>query len=530
MAETIKGQITSYIETYRIDGLVGSLMEGLIRDRPMKPVPYIIDHIYLAETEEIQHTLQNIKEKYDFSQMPADQANQYASYKKLTFARMPLSAKPEVDAEDLEEYLKVKKINSLFNAIVESLLKSMPASPCGFIIAYLHKHYTEETREVMNNIMQTLWVARGTIKTTRKKSIIGGPGAKEGESPDVKSSPPEPIEVAEEKSPYPEKSAMKETSSSSDTDDEDEDAIGEMTAIPSAVKPGPAGRRSSVSAESMDPKKLAEQKSKVADIPKTPEVTAVLRRVVGKSSMLKGLELEQKEAIVKAFAGPLIVKKDENVIVEGDMGDTFYLLEEGEVEVYKKMDGEDRKVFTYKPGDAFGQLAIMYNAPRAATCKVVSEEAKLWALDRISFKVIVVAAAMQKREKYQHFLSQVPLLESLTEFELMTLADSLTEEEYEDGAVICTQGEEGNDFYIILDGVAECTLAEEGKEVAVVAAYTEGQYFGEIALMSAKPRQATVTAVGGKLKVLAIDRATFIRVFGELEVIMQRMRDHVSYA
>ena len=45
-------------------------------------------------------------------------------------------------------------------------------------------------------------------------------------------------------------------------------------------------------------------------------------------------------------------------------------------------------------------------------------------------QVIVVAAAMQKREKYQRFLTQVPLLETLSEFEIMTLADSLAEETY----------------------------------------------------------------------------------------------------
>jgi cAMP-dependent protein kinase regulator len=73
-----------------------------------------------------------------------------------------------------------------------------------------------------------------------------------------------------------------------------------------------------------------------------------------------------------------------------------------------------------------------YNAPRAATCRA-SSDVKLWALDRVSFKVIVVAAAMQKRETYIGFLKQVPILSSLTEMEVMTMADSLAEEVYNDG-------------------------------------------------------------------------------------------------
>ena len=199
----------------------------------------------------------------------------------------------------------------------------------------------------------------------------------------------------------------------------------------------------------MDPAKLKSQMSQVTNIPKSPEVTETLLKVVSKSPLLRTLDAEQKDLIVKAFSGPLIKQPGEDVIVQGDIGDIFYLLEDGSVDVYIKKGGNPEvKVHTYKPGDAFGELAIMYNAPRAATCRV-NTESKLWALDRISFKVIVVAAAMQKRETYKNFLQQVPILESLTEMEVLTLADSLAEETYQDGNTICTQGDEGNYFYII---------------------------------------------------------------------------------
>jgi cAMP-dependent protein kinase regulator len=62
-----------------------------------------------------------------------------------------------------------------------------------------------------------------------------------------------------------------------------------------------------------------------------------------------------------------------------------------------------------------------------------------------------------------------------------------------------------------------------------VAALHEGNYFGEIALMTAKPRQATVTAKGS-LTVLALDRATFTRVLGNMEDIMKRnMEEYTKY-
>ena len=62
-----------------------------------------------------------------------------------------------------------------------------------------------------------------------------------------------------------------------------------------------------------------------------------------------------------------------------------------------------------------------------------------------------------------------------------------------------------------------------------VATLNEGNYFGEIALMTAKPRQATVKAKGS-LSVLALDRATFTRVLGSMDEIMKRtMEQYTKY-
>ena len=303
----------------------------------------------------------------------------------------------------------------------------------------------------------------------------------------------------------------------SDSEEEDEDEMGEMEEFVPRAKP--VGRRVSVSAESMDPNKLKEQKANLVVIEKSPEVVSTLLEVVSKSPLLRTLDEEQRDQMVKAFSGPLIKEDGEDIIVEGDIGDVFYLIEEGNVDVYVSKV-PDTVVHTYSPGDSFGELAIMYNAPRAATCRSKGVS-KLWALDRVSFKVIVVAAAMQKREKFVGFLKQVPILESLTEMELMTMADSMAEEKYNDGDVICTQGDAGNYFYIVHEGAAICKQKDAEGEDKVVAELESGNYFGEIALLTQKPRQATVVA-SGTLKVLALDKATFTRVMGPLDDIMKR--------
>ena len=392
----------------------------------------------------------------------------------------------DVQAE-LQQYLNSKNINSLFIQIVESLLIEKPGNPIAFIIEYLNKQYPDQAKEAM-----------GVVGA-------GAPAAA-----------PAPAPAA----------APVSTDPNDEESEDDEDDYVDMPDI--APAPKPKSRRVSVSAESMSAEKLKAQESQVTCIEKEPEVHAKLLETVSKSPMLKTLDAEQKERLVKAFTGPVSKPPGEDVITQGDIGDTFYLLEEGEVEVYVSKAGPDA-VHTYKPGDAFGDLALMYNAPRAATCRAKTE-AKLWVLDRVSFKVIVVAAAMKKREMYIGFLKEVPILASVTEMEIMTLADSLAEESFADGHTICQQGDAGDYFYIIKEGAAECFQKDAAGEDKSVAKLETGHYFGEIALLTSKPRQATVKAAGD-LKVLAIDRATFTRVMGPLDDIMKRnMGEYNKYA
>lgn len=329
------------------------------------------------------------------------------------------------------------------------------------------------------------------------------------------------------------KSIDENSDSDDDKDDDDEngdkfDAEPEEDRSPppatNAQPKGRGNRRFSVSSESLDPTKLKDEISKITIHPKDTSVMQTLYQVVSKSTMLKRmLDPEERTLIVKAFAGPIYKYPGEEIIRQGDIGDVFYLLESGTVDVFVKKPSqpEETKVHTYRDGDAFGQLALMYNAPRAATCRAASE-VKLWTLDRTSFKVIIAGAALRKREMYLAFLAQVPILQSLNENEKLILADALTEEKFPDGSVICQEGQYGNDFYIILDGKVNCfQKGKDEKTEKLVLSLMTGQYFGEIALLTSKPRQATVKA-DGEVKLLVIDRATFTRVFGPFETMLKR--------
>ena len=158
----------------------------------------------------------------------------------------------------------------------------------------------------------------------------------------------------------------------------------------------------------------------------------------------------------------------------------------------------------------------MYNAPRAATV-VSTEQSVLWQLDRVTFRRILMDSAFQRRTLYEKFLAEVPLLESLTDYERSKIADALHREEFPSGHTVIKQGDPGENFYFLEDGHAEAYI-DGNKEP--VKKYGKGDYFGELALLNDKPRAASVISTT-EVKLATLGREGFQRLLGPVQ---ERMR------
>jgi cAMP-dependent protein kinase regulator len=81
------------------------------------------------------------------------------------------------------------------------------------------------------------------------------------------------------------------------------------------------------------------------------------------------------------------------------------------LECSKLFPGKDEEthLLDYSSGDVFGELALMYNAPRAANIKA-KEDSTVFSLDRDTFNAIVKRNAILNREKYNDFLNKVEIL------------------------------------------------------------------------------------------------------------------------
>lgn len=287
-----------------------------------------------------------------------------------------------------------------------------------------------------------------------------------------------------------------------------------------AIVQGKAGR-TSVSAEAYGKYNL-KANFKPKFIAKTPSQIDRIKTRLNQAFMFSGLEEKELEIVINAMTETKF-SSGATVIRQGDDGDNLYIIDSGHLDCHKLFGGGDKPKYlkTYEPGESFGELALLYNAPRAATI-TARENCILFALDRETFNHIVKDAAAKKREKYETFLSKVELLESMDPYERSKIADALKPYRFKMNEYVVKEGESGDTFFFVEEGEAIATkVLQPGKAPEIVYKYKAGDYFGELALLRESPRAANIVAVT-ELSVVALDRLSFKRLIGPLEDILKR--------
>lgn len=167
------------------------------------------------------------------------------------------------------------------------------------------------------------------------------------------------------------------------------------------------------------------------------------------------------------------------------------------------------------PHMSFGELALMYGAPRAATVRA-GTPGQLWRIDRRAFRALVASAAYAQHDRLKRALRR-GILEDLSEAQLDSVADAATEVRYAAGTRVITRGEDGEVFYIISEGSVTCSNMAGDQSANVLRA---GDYFGERALLRREPRAADVVA-DTDVTLVALHRDDFEGLLGHLREVLE---------
>ena len=276
-------------------------------------------------------------------------------------------------------------------------------------------------------------------------------------------------------------------------------------------------------------------------IPKSDQVRNLIYHSIKRNMLFRTCSEEELQDIIDAF-DTAHFKADSVVIQQGDAGDTFYVVEEGQLDIMVSIADVNKDTGAsstrecqvgapYLPGSSFGELALMYGSPRAATIRAKTDCA-LWSLDRNAFKCItgsykkkregIILDTIRKVKIGDQVLGEVLDSSAVDAMALATQSD-----EFRKGDVIIRQGETGDAFYIIESGTIDVFISDQGTEP--VARLTSGQFFGEKALLSEDVRQATCIAATDA-KCLTLTREDFVQMLGNLQDLLKASDKRLTIA
>ncbi len=110
----------------------------------------------------------------------------------------------------------------------------------------------------------------------------------------------------------------------------------------------------------------------------------------------------------------------------------------------------------------------------------------------------------------QQVFKGVDLFEGMSEEEIGEVARICKERRFRKGAIIATEGEAGDELFIITEGFVEVVLGERPtKSARVVVSLGCGQIVGELALLDQGPRSASVRAISDPTVLQVIHRTDF---------------------
>jgi CRP/FNR family transcriptional regulator, cyclic AMP receptor protein len=99
-------------------------------------------------------------------------------------------------------------------------------------------------------------------------------------------------------------------------------------------------------------------------------------------------------------------------------------------------------------------------------------------------------------------IKRVPLFSSASKHQLEEIAQLADEIDLPEGRTVITEGETGREFFVLVEGTAD--VVRGGKKVASIG---PGDFFGEIALISKTPRNASITTTSAARALVITDRA-----------------------
>jgi ATP-binding cassette subfamily B protein len=189
------------------------------------------------------------------------------------------------------------------------------------------------------------------------------------------------------------------------------------------------------------------------------------------------------------------------VVREGEEADAFYVLVSGHARVVKQTSAGEVVLNVVRPGDSFGEMALLENTRRTATVRA-SDDTHALKLDRAAFDALVgvnpeIRHYVELQVRYRHlndFFRLYSAFARLPAEGLRRMLEELEPTPVAAGEVVVRQGDAPGPMYVVEEGRLRVFTEEDGRR-RYLAYLRKGDFFGELSIFKGLPRAATVEAV-----------------------------------
>ena len=265
-------------------------------------------------------------------------------------------------------------------------------------------------------------------------------------------------------------------------------------------------------------------------IPKDEKTMDILINALKQNFLFNGLS-EKELAKMALTMERVSVSAKKTIIVQDDTDTRFYyVIASGTVTYFiAYKGGASRDVGTATSGDSFGDLALMYDAPRAATV-VAKTDCVLYRLDRVVFETCVIDRSIGS--SVAQFIMGHPIFDGVSTLGVTEISSHFVSEYVDQGETLWREGDDPDGFYFIVDGKVRVKLPADDVarrrrtfEMGDSIVLESQEFFGERSLIVGGKRTSTVIAET-RVTLLRMSVENFMRY---LPMFSDNMNDFVIY-
>ncbi|MDX8397555.1 MAG: cyclic nucleotide-binding domain-containing protein [Mariprofundaceae bacterium] len=220
----------------------------------------------------------------------------------------------------------------------------------------------------------------------------------------------------------------------------------------------------------------------------------------------------------------------ESIFDEGVAGDYLYLIGMGAVRLEMLLESGECCVLSHLgEGDFFGEWAFMSRGSHKDKA-IAESDVSILMVDRGTFDEWVkkhpnmqaIVESFYRQRVLDRILALTPIFKGVPDDARIALADKFQLHSFSKGDEVVREGEAGQSCFLIRSGCVKIltTDMQDGGKQVTLGVMGENSFFGEVALLTDKPRTATVLAQED-LEVMELSRQDFNEITAQYPTVRQ---------